>query len=85
MVLALKMAEVLTLTDARQSAPLLLLDDVAGELDPDRAAFLFETVDGVEAQTFVTCTHAGLLPNGREATVHQIHQGQISKTSTGDL
>jgi DNA replication and repair protein RecF len=85
LVLALKMAEVLTLTEARQSAPLLLLDDVAGELDPARAAFLFETVDAVEAQTVVTCTHEGLLPHGREAAVLTIDDGRVSSSRVGSV
>lgn len=85
LVLALKMAEVLALTEARQSAPLLLLDDVAGELDPARAAFLFETVDAVEAQTVVTCTHEGLLPSGREATVLTIDEGRVANARLGAL
>jgi DNA replication and repair protein RecF len=85
LVLALKMAEVLTLTEARQSAPLLLLDDVAGELDPARAAFLFATVDAVEAQTVVTCTHEGLLPSGRQARVLTIDEGRVVASRVGAL
>jgi len=62
MVLALKLAEVQLCTTARRTAPLVLLDDVAGELDPKKARCLFEVIDEVEAQAFVTATHRDVLP-----------------------
>ncbi len=61
-VLALKIAAVRATTKARGAAPLFLLDDVAGELDPDKAKHLFAVVDEVGSQTFVTTTHEGALP-----------------------
>jgi DNA replication and repair protein RecF len=62
LVLALKLAQVRLVTAARDAGPLFLLDDVAGELDPDRAARLFVAVDECGAQTFVTVTHTEALP-----------------------
>ena len=62
LVLAMKLAAVRLVTEARGTGPLLLLDDVAGELDPDKAARLFKAVDETGAQVFVTTTHEGALP-----------------------
>ena len=64
-------------THARGTPPLLLLDDVAGELDPKKAACLFDTALEVGAQTFVTATHAGLLPPLDDALVVQVAEGQL--------
>lgn len=77
LVLALKLAAVRLYTRARGTPPLLLLDDVAGELDPKKAACLFDTALEVGAQTFVTATHAGLLPSLDDALVVRIADGQV--------
>lgn len=76
-VLALKIAEVNIYTAVRGEGPLLLLDDVAGELDPHKAACLFRTVDEVGSQVFVTATHPELLPDVGEKHCYSIRQGRI--------
>lgn len=54
-VLSLKLAELAFMREEIGENPLLLLDDVASELDPHRRNYLLRAVDdGV--QTFVTCT-----------------------------
>lgn len=54
-VLALKLAELQFMTDELGEPPILLLDDVASELDPHRRNYLLHAVqEGV--QTFVSCT-----------------------------
>nr|PZN72530.1 MAG: DNA replication/repair protein RecF [Bacillota bacterium] len=54
-VLALKLAELDFMTAEIGEAPLLLLDDVASELDPHRRHYLLSAVrEGV--QSFITCT-----------------------------
>lgn len=54
-VLALKLAELEYMREQIGESPVLLLDDVASELDPNRRHFLLHAVDeGV--QTFVSCT-----------------------------
>jgi len=54
-VLALKLAELQFMTEEIGEAPLLLLDDVASELDPHRRHYLLHAVqEGV--QSFITCT-----------------------------
>ena len=56
MVLALKMAEVDLVTQVRGEAPVLLLDDVLAELDPDRQLLLLEAV-GQQRQCLLSTTH----------------------------
>lgn len=54
-VLALKLAELEFMTEEIGEPPLLLLDDVASELDPNRRHYLLSAVrEGV--QSFITCT-----------------------------
>lgn len=59
-VLALKVAEYTVMHDRCAEAPLLLLDDVLSELDPQRAHAFIAGVGNFE-QAFITATH---LPDG---------------------
>lgn len=81
LVLALKLAAVRLYTRARGTAPLLLLDDVAGELDPKKAACLFDTALEVGAQTFVTATHTGVLPPLDDALVLHVADGRLRQAA----
>jgi DNA replication and repair protein RecF len=63
LVLALKLAELEILAEALQEPPLLLLDDVASELDEARRSRLFETIASLSGQTFITVTDRHFLPN----------------------
>ena len=60
-VLALLLAEAELIAERRGYAPLLLLDDVLSELDPDRRRVLAERVRGI-GQTLITATQASSLP-----------------------
>jgi DNA replication and repair protein RecF len=60
-VLALLLAEAELIAERRGFAPLLLLDDVLSELDPNRRRVLAERVQGA-GQTLVTATQASSLP-----------------------
>jgi DNA replication and repair protein RecF len=65
--LALKLAEFESILRARQQYPVLLLDDVASELDPHRTSAVIEWVSRIESQVFVTTTrwsevNEGLFP-----------------------
>ncbi len=57
-VLALKIAEIDLLCDALGETPILLLDDVASELDTDRNLFFFRYLCEARGQVFVTATDA---------------------------
>ena len=60
--LALLFAERELLLARRGSPPLMLLDDVMSELDPDRRELLTETLLDT-GQAFVTATHPGQMPD----------------------
>jgi DNA replication and repair protein RecF len=60
-VLALVLAEAELIATRRGFAPLLLLDDVLSELDPNRRRVLAERVQGT-GQTLVTATQSSSLP-----------------------
>jgi DNA replication and repair protein RecF len=60
-VLALLLAEAELIAERRGFSPLLLLDDVLSELDPDRRRWLAERVRS-SGQTLVTATQASSLP-----------------------
>jgi DNA replication and repair protein RecF len=60
-VLALLLAEAALIVERRGYAPLLLLDDVLSELDPNRRRVLAERVQS-SGQTLVTATQASSLP-----------------------
>jgi DNA replication and repair protein RecF len=55
--LAWKTAELAVLSRAHRDPPILLLDDVSSELDPQRNAFLFEHLASLAGQCFITTTH----------------------------
>ncbi|MCG5054047.1 MAG: DNA replication and repair protein RecF [Myxococcales bacterium] len=62
LVLALKLAELELLTEALGEPPMLLLDDVASELDGLRRRRLFETIAALPGQSLITVTDPDLLP-----------------------
>lgn len=62
-VLSLKIAELMLLTEMTGETPILLLDDVMSELDQSRRARLMEVIRG--HQVFITCTDtAQIFPSG---------------------
>jgi DNA replication and repair protein RecF len=68
-VLALLLAESALLEERRGEPPLLLLDDVLSELDPDRRRVLVEQVQD-RGQTLITATTADALPGDPAQLVH---------------
>jgi DNA replication and repair protein RecF len=83
-VLALKLTELKCLTTKLQEPPVLLLDDVMAELDPDRQRLLVENIHP-ESQVFITTTHPTsswqvLLEQGNgEMAVFTVSQGHLSE------
>jgi DNA replication and repair protein RecF len=61
LVLAWKIGEIENLQALNGFLPLLLLDDVSSELDPERNAYLMNYLAASGAQTFLTTTDAGLV------------------------
>jgi DNA replication and repair protein RecF len=75
-VLALLLAEAELIAERRGERPLLLLDDVLSELDPDRRLALFERVRA-GGQTLITATTADALP-GEPAQLLRVSPGQVA-------
>ena len=59
--LALKAAETSAIAAARGLEPILLLDDVSSELDPERTAALFTFLSLAHGQVFLTTTRPDLI------------------------
>jgi DNA replication and repair protein RecF len=78
-VLALKLAELNWMHDVLGRWPILLLDEVAAELDSRRRTFLLEHVDSVE-QSLLTTAEPGLFEPGflEGATVWRVEAGRIT-------
>jgi DNA replication and repair protein RecF len=62
LVLALKMAELANVEARRGEAPVLLLDDVPSELDPQRREYLFHLVSTLSCQTIISVSDRHLVP-----------------------
>lgn len=83
LVLAWKIAEIENLHAANGFLPLLLLDDVSSELDPERNAFLMNYLAESGAQTFLTTTDAGLVQRaaGTDTVWYGVQGGRATRTS----
>jgi DNA replication and repair protein RecF len=81
LVLALKLAELAHLEQRQGEPPLLLLDDVASELDETRRGKLFETIAGLPGQTLITVTEPHLLPTLPERRDFEVVGGQLRPVS----
>lgn len=66
------------ITEARGFAPLLLLDEPAVHLDPERRAALFAILKGLSAQTLITGTDLDIfLPLAGDAEALQTRDGKL--------
>ncbi len=81
LVLAWKVAEIENLKATNGFLPLLLLDDVSSELDPERNAFLMGYLAESGAQTFLTTTDAGLVRRaaGPDTVWYRVKGGQVER------
>lgn len=79
MVLALKIAELQHATERNGEAPLLLLDDVASELDEERRNRLFGTIASMACQTLITVTEREHLPDLVGRMDWQVTAGQLGR------
>ncbi len=77
-ILAWKTAELAMLARVHGDSPILLLDDVSSELDPERNEYLFDHLANQAAQCFITTTHEGHVLLRRERADYRIENGQIS-------
>jgi DNA replication and repair protein RecF len=84
-ILSLKLAELDLLTDpVTGEAPLLLLDDVFSELDPDRRAHLVRRIRGLPQAIVTTTTLDDLDPVlVAESTTWRVRDGRVSASLAG--
>jgi len=82
--LALKMAELSCIRRDTGLSPLLLLDDVSSELDPERTHAVFELLRQSDSQIFVTTTRPELFSEvglkGPERADFEVRNGAVSKS-----
>jgi DNA replication and repair protein RecF len=77
-VIALKMAQAALLKRETGAEPILLLDDVFGELDSNRRTRLLERVLAPGVQSLITTTDAAWLGNFRAAGLFHVEDGSIT-------
>jgi DNA replication and repair protein RecF len=78
LVLAWKTAEMDLLEDSYGEPPILLLDDVSSELDPDRNAYLFEFLRSRRGQCFITTTHPKHVLLAADRVDHAVVAGTVT-------
>jgi DNA replication and repair protein RecF len=78
-VMALKLAELAWMRERTGETPILLLDEVAAELDASRRAYLLERIDGV-TQTLMTTTELDIFTPDflAKAALWEVTAGKIS-------
>jgi len=86
-VLAFKIGEIENLRRLQGRAPLLLLDDVSSELDPERNAYLMRYLGELQGQVVLTTTDpqlvagaAGSDPQAGKAFFHGVREGCIRRS-----
>lgn len=77
LVLALKIAELRHAEQRNGETPVLLLDDVASELDEERRNRLFGVISGMACQTLITVTERDQLPHLPERRDWRVSRGQV--------
>jgi DNA replication and repair protein RecF len=77
LVLALKFAELRHVEQSNGETPVLLLDDVASELDELRRGRLFETISAMACQTVLTVTERALLPGLPGRVDFEVAKGRV--------
>jgi DNA replication and repair protein RecF len=81
LVLALKIAEIENLRAVLGRPPLLLLDDVSSELDPQKNRFLLDYLGRLPGQAFLTATDRRLLEPaaGPETVFYRVAAGAFTR------
>jgi DNA replication and repair protein RecF len=83
--LALLFAERRALLEARRTPPLMLLDDVMSELDPDRRDLLTSRLGEGSGQTVITATEAAHLPAGHARAEIAVRDGvAVARAAAAD-
>lgn len=81
MILAWKTAEMQLLAGQHEEPPVLLLDDVSSELDPERNEYLFDFLRLQENQCFITTTHPSFVLLSSDRRDFRVKNGEIEESS----
>ena len=81
MILAWKTAEMALLAHEHDEAPILLLDDVSSELDPERNEYLFDFLRLSDNQCFITTTHPDYVLLTSDRLDYRVENGRIEQSS----
>ena len=83
-ILAFKTAQTLDLQQLYGEPPLLLLDDLTGELDKQRQSLFFQFLLSIQAQVFITTTDIQPLLDGgiKEGHFFRIEKGSLCEDRT---
>lgn len=81
--LALKLAELVLVGQARGETGVLLLDDVPSELDLERRRFLFETLTALGCQCVLSVADRGVVPTVPGRVDIQVAAGRVTAVATG--
>jgi DNA replication and repair protein RecF len=84
-VLALQLAEIDVIAEARDVAPLLLIDDVSSELDRERTSALIGAIFVARGQVLLTTTRPELIERRSDSVTDgrrdfRVVDGKISRT-----
>ena len=79
LILAWKIAELELLTETHGDAPILLLDDVSSELDPQRNEYLFDFLRTKKTQCVVTTTHPRHVLASDERVDYDVTSGVLTR------
>jgi DNA replication and repair protein RecF len=87
LVLALKIAEIENLREQLGRPPLLLLDDVSSELDPEKNGHLLRHLAALPGQAFLTTTDRRLLEPaaGAGAAFYRVREGTFELENSPDI
>lgn len=85
-VLAIKLSELQLLNQKLDEPPVLMLDDVMAELDPDRQQLLVESLNP-ESQVFLTTTHldGAIHPFLDQAAIYTVDGGVFTHEAQADF
>jgi DNA replication and repair protein RecF len=79
--LSLKLAQATLLKAQREIAPVLLLDDIFGELDPQRRNALLQALPS-DSQRLITTTHLNWMQESfAPEIIYEVRQGMVSGTA----
>ena len=74
---ALVLAQIQLLKEQTGKSSLLLIDDLAAELDDENRKILISTIRSTDVQTFITSTSEGVFDNYSDDGVFHVEQGAV--------